>query len=417
MLIVKYVIVHSERYEIPIAVYNGNEQDIDKFIDYFSIAREEYLEKGREGSVNYKVSSYFFEGMYHLAMGDKYFWEENYELAEADFTDAQKYITRFINSRARNSPFDQLARRMVHRLTGMQSLSLTLPNLTSITDEKHIQDAISQFNSESGLATEVQEKIAAMIAFSRALFADALLWISKSKKNRNKNSFESKINLMKARALLKQVRFFDSRSQKLLNYTEATIEELTKNRVQIMAEKFENKGEKFAELGEFKKSKKFFTRATLFYNRASSLTDTSKMRRIFLANEATAEGAIFECDANLDFLGNNNLLKATQLFNKAATQIEKGIALLSTFGDAHQNASLKSKLNYYLGMSALIEGINYYDLEKYEKSANSYENSKKLLNKSSEEAKPLKNKIYKKRIENALNDLKGYNNMIEVVKS
>ena len=413
VIIFYYVILHSEDYEIPILLYNGNELHHDEFINYFMTTREKYLEKGREGSVNYKVISYFFEGMYHLAKGEKYFWKENYKLANDNFANAHKYITRFINSRARDSLFDKLARRMVYRLNGMKLLGYVLSNKK--TNKKCLEDAVMHFNSESNLAKEVEEQIPAMVAFSRALFAEALLWSNNNKQG--KNSFEAKKNLLKARVLLKQVRFFDTRVNKFLQQLENSISELTKNRVHEKAEKLVKKGEKFAQSGEFKKGKEFFEQATLFYDRASNLSDNSKMRRIFLANKSAVEGASFECEANSNFLGSNNLLNATQLFKKAAVQIEKAIALLSSFGDPQQNASFKSRLNFYLGMSVLIEGVNYYDSEKYEKAINLYKNSQKLLNKSNEEAKSLKSKALKKLIENALNDLKGYIDMIEVVKS
>lgn len=400
-------------YELSFKLYDGNERNLDVFRRHFDQIREQQLQKGIDGSVNAKVISYFFEGMVELVDGDKFFWNRNFIESNLHYTQAKRYFSRFANSRGVRVRLDELASRMLNRAEGMILVTQSLQMQDFTKREPLFLDALEQFNQETSKASEMEENIPAIIAYSRALFAEAFLWYDRSKLQVDQDSFEAKKSLMTARNVIRQANFIDGRIQNYVNEIENKIDDLTKERILLKAEELGNQAIDESENGNFNEAKKFYEQATLFYRRASELVAESGTRRFLLSMKTVLEASILECEGNQSYRMDNDMAMSMQKFKDAAIQVEKAIALMGSFGNNDLKLSFTSQKHFYLAMSKLTEGIQKFDDEQYKEAMGIYEEAKEFFNQSIEDARNSYNEPLLELGERSMADLDGYIKMCE----
>lgn len=403
----------STVYEIKFHQYNGNESQLDFFSNHYRDLKDYYLNEGLKGSVNSKVISYFFDGMIMLTYADKAFWSTDYFEAEENYRNAIRFFKRFQNSRGIEVRLDKLAKRIIFRCEGLEALAQSLALENPKMRIEQLGTAVEKFNTESSLAAEMNDDISALIAYSRALLADAYIWEAQSTIDRDTDTYKAKVDLMNSRMSLKQSTYMDQRLLSTLMKIENKLDDLTKERILVHAEVLGNTATDLSENGKFLDAKAYFQKATLFYNRASSLVADSATRRFLLSMQTVLEASVLECDGNYYYRQENDMHNAQKHFLDAARLVEKAIALMGSFGSDELRLTFESQLWHYRAMAKFTEGIEQFDLENYNEATDAYNEAENVFKDALDKAEKSNNEPLIELINQALADLEGYRKLVD----
>ncbi len=405
--------LHQEEYEVKIHIYDGNEDSLPWFQRNFLRQKEQYLNLGREGNVNAKVLSYFFDGMALLVEGDIFFWEGHYLDAQDRYSKAIRELKLFLSSRSVHMKLDRLCERILVRTEG--NLKLSQAMLISDYNQKHtiLSEALMKYNEEVRQCSEMMETLSSFIAFSRALFTEALLWQNRAKMEEEKSTADAKRSLMKSRTAIRQATYINAKMKNFMEEIEEQLDDLTRHRILIKAETLGNFGTEASEKANYMEAKEYFLKAMLFYNRAAQLAPSAPNRRVLLAMSTVMEASAIECDANENYKKQDNMQRAAENFSEAAQKIDKAIALIGSLGTKELRDSFNAQRDYYLAMALLCEGTLLYDKEQYIEAKAKYEEAGKLFENSIKLAEFSETDTIKTLAQASLNDVKTYIQLCE----
>lgn len=397
-------------YELKFHIYDGNESTIDRYIAEYGSKQKEQRD---EGSVMSRVISYFFDGMMEIVRGDIEFWNEKINEAHNHYVEADRMFNRFKNSRNVQARLDYLADRMLHRVRGMISLTEGIQSTSEKSD--FYREALRAFNSEVNLANEMGETMSSYAAYARASYAESQLLLVDAQKLSENNSGESKKMLMRARGSIRQAAFIDSRFQSRVINIEDRLDDLTKSRILVKAEKYGDEATLASESGEYDDAIILFRKARTFYTRASTLASDTSSRRFLLSSATIYEASEYEALGNKLFRRDNNTSEASEKFADAAKYVEKAIALMGRFGSKNLEDTFLSQRDYYLAMGQQSKAIHDFDQEKYVTAKSLFQEALDLFNKSIELAKSCDNTVIVKLGEEAKGDIQGYLSMCDAM--
>ncbi len=405
--------LQQEGYEVKFKLYDGNEESLAWYLRYYNNLHEKYLKEGREGNVNSKVISYFFDGLSLLVEADMFFWDKNYPDALDRYNKSLRELKLFRNSRGVIHRIDLLCEAYIARCEGMIFLCQGLP--LKELNQKHtiLSDALRKFNEEVRKTSDLEETLSSFISFSRALFTEAKLWENRSEIEKESSSAEAKKSLMKARSAIRQAVYINGKMKDTMDEIDNKLDDLTRYRILVKAEKLGNLGTDASEKGNYQVAKNYFKEAMLFYNRAAHLALNANNRRILLSMSTVMEASAIECDANEYYRKQDDMENAWHKFDEAAKKIDKAIALIGSLGTKELRDSFNAQREYYIAMSNLCQATMKYDNEEYEEAKNLYLVAKEHFNKSIALAQQSNTISIEQLSDEALDDVETYIQLCE----
>ncbi len=361
-----------DQYEIDLRIYDGVEGNFLWYQNYFQTQREDYFNKGIEGSVTSKVISYFFGGMENLVKADSYFWKGDFKSAVNEYTKSLREFSLFKSSRGASFKLDLLTLKNIHWVKGMIALSRALQMPGDKKSFDYFSEALLEFNNEVNQSTEMKEEISMLVSFSRASLTEALLWQARGNQVEIDNSAEAKRRLMKARSAVRQAQYINKLVTEFTESIEENLDNLTRKRILVKADKLAVQGTIASEKSDYLSAKQLFIQSNLFYNRAAQLAESAGNRRILLSMSKVMEASIFECDANEMYRKNNNLKEAQLKFDEGSLIIDKAIALLGSLGSSELRDSFTAQRDYYSAMALYCKATQSFDEEIYDEAKELY---------------------------------------------
>ncbi|RMG35097.1 MAG: hypothetical protein D6732_09700 [Methanobacteriota archaeon] len=405
--------LQQDHYDVPFKLYDGNEDSLPWFLKYFQQQREIYLNQGREGNVNAKVLSYFFDGMALLVEADIYFWEQRYQDALDRYQRAIREFKLFRNSRGVKTKLDQLCDAYITRVEGMSFLASGIP----ITDRNHrhsiLSDALLKFNDEIRQVNDLGENLRAFIAYSRALFTEALLWENRAEIEKENSSAEAKKSLMKGRSAIRQAVYINGKMRPTMDKIEDELDDLTRMRILMKAEELGNKGTELSEKGDYQEAKGYFKKAMKFYERAAHLALNANNRRVLLSMSTVMEASVIECDANEFYRKMDDMENSAIKFEEAGKKIDKAIALIGSLGTKELRDSFNAQREFYIAMSILCKAIMLYDKEEYVEAKQLFDQANNHFDESIKLAKMSQTETIEMLAQEAKNDVETYIQLCE----
>ncbi|MHA1259095.1 MAG: hypothetical protein ACTSRO_05540, partial [Candidatus Heimdallarchaeaceae archaeon] len=242
----------------------------------FSEVYNHFKEKGEE-SVNFRVLSYFYEGMLYLINGDAYYFQEDYNQALQNYESANKLIVRSRASRGVEG--DQIFEEMMKWANYAEAMKKLVRSLA----EKKADDS------------------------------------------RNYKRY-----LLRARTELFKANFIYRILDKELDDIQNKIDEITKQHIVARAETFWDNGTKHNTISMFKKAQRFFAIASKYYSRASEICENFMEQRLYLALSKITLASRLESEANELYKRKDNPEKASARFLKAVETVDLALGLLSS---------------------------------------------------------------------------------------
>lgn len=368
--------LQQEQYEVRFKLYDGNEDSLPWYLKYYQQLKDHYLNQGREGNVNAKVLSYFFDGLALLVEADIYFWDKRYQDALDRYQKAIREFKLFRNSRGVTTKIDHLCDSYIIRCEGMVFLSSGIPLQDKNNRHSILSDALLKFNEEIRRVNELEETLHAFISFSRALFTEALLWENRADIETETSSADAKKSLMKARSAIRQAVYINGKMKNTMENIEQKLDDLTRMRILKKAEELGNKGTELSEKGEYQDAKSYFLKAMQAYNRAAQLAVNANNRRVLLSMSTVMEASSIECDANEFYRKMDDMDRAAIMFDEASKKIDKAIALIGSLGTKELRDSFSAQREFYKAMGILCRAIMLYDKEEYAEAKQLFEQSK-----------------------------------------
>ncbi|MHA1223085.1 MAG: hypothetical protein ACTSP3_07490, partial [Candidatus Heimdallarchaeaceae archaeon] len=268
----------------------------------FSEVYNHFKEKGEE-SVNFRVLSYFYEGMLYLINGDAYYFQEDYNQALQNYESANKLIVRSRASRGVEG--DQIFEEMMKWANYAEAMK----KLVSGKLEKDLDRQIDIFIS------------------AKPDFIEFLRSLAEKKADDSRNY---KRYLLRARTELFKANFIYRILDKELDDIQNKIDEITKQHIVARAETFWDNGTKHNTISMFKKAQRFFAIASKYYSRASEICENFMEQRLYLALSKITLASRLESEANELYKRKDNPEKASARFLKAVETVDLALGLLSS---------------------------------------------------------------------------------------
>lgn len=402
----------DEEYEVKFHNYNGNEKELEDFIEEYQLIRES---KRNEGNVNSKVLSYFFDGLIALTRADQSFWNGDNQSAYSGYQEAVRMFVRFKNSRNSNTRLDTLSERMTYRANGLVNLADAIIIKDEKTKGDMLSKALNNFNEEVSLANKMNEQMSSYAAFARASFTESQILLTVAITQKDSNSDEAKRSLLKSRASLKQACYIDPRYIHYMDLHEETLDDLTKQRLLRRAENQADKATLESENGNYKDAKILFQNAMLLHKRASSLATDTGSRRKLLASATIYEASIHEAEATNYFRVENNTEMAANKYIDASKHVDKAIALMGHFGSKTLIDNFKCQSDFYKAMGNQAGAITSFDADQFQESKNQFDQSINLFESVINLANQSDNEVLVNMSNDAIADIKGYLSMVEAM--
>ncbi|MCE7733423.1 MAG: hypothetical protein GPJ54_01005 [Candidatus Heimdallarchaeota archaeon] len=402
----------TEEYEVKFHNYNGNEKELNDFIEEYKFIRET---KRNEGNVNSKVLSYFFDGLIALTQADQAFWNGDNQGAYSGYQEAVRMFNRFKNSRNSNAKLDILSERMTFRASGLNNLADAIIVKDEKTKEDMFSKALSNFNEEVSLANKMNEQMSSYAAFARASFTESQILLTVANTIKDSDSDEAKRSLLRSRASLKQACYIDPRYLHYMEKLEETLDNLTRRRLLQRAENQADKATLESENGKYMDAKLLFQNAMLLHKRASSLATDTGSRRKLLASATIYEASIHEAQATQYFRVENNTELASEKFIDASKHVDKAIALMGHFGSKSLVDNFKAQSDFYKAMGNQAGAITSFDADQFQESKNQFDQSVNLFENVIKLAKEGSNEVLVNMSNDAIADIKGYLSMVEAM--
>ncbi len=400
----------EQDYEIKFHTYDGNEPDPEKYLTQFTTLQANYR---AEGSVMSKVISYFFDALVALIDGDMNFSNDSFRDAYANYAEATKMFQRFSNSRNVKVRLDMLADRLNHRSKGNQKVCESF--LTSDLELKDnlLLSALEHYNDEVNVANEMGDQMSSYAAFSRASLAQSQILLFRGREQIEKNSSESKKNLLESRLAIRQAVFINSHLKQYYEEIEEQLEDITRLRLLSKAERFGDDATHQSENGEYDEAMISNKKAASFYKRASAIATDGTSRRFLLSSATILEASIKESEANKNLKQLDNPSDASDNFEEAARFVDKAIALMGRFGNEDLVTNFKCQRDYYAAMSSMSKAVAVFDEDNYSEAMDLFKAAEENFDNISSQSEQLDNEVLSRLSTESRAEILGYITMCE----
>ena len=400
----------EQDYEIKFHRYDGTEPDPENFLTEFTTLQGKYR---TEGSVMSKVISYFFDALVALIDGDMNFSNDNFRDAYTNYTEASKMFQRFMNSRNVKVRLDMLADRLNHRSKGNQKICESF--LTSDLELKDnlLLTALNHYNDEVNVANDMGDQMSSYAAFSRASLAQSQILLFRGREQMEKNSSESKKNLLESRLAIRQAVFINLHLKKYYEEIEEQLEDITRLRLLTKAENFGDEATIQSENGEYDASMLSNKKAASFYKRASAIATDGSSRRFFLSSATILEASIKECEAHKNLKQLDQPSDASESFEEAAKYVDKAIALMGRLGNEVLVTNFRCQRDYYSAMSSMAKAVAVFDEDKYAEAMKLFREAEENFDIITSQSEELDNEVLSRLSTESRAEILGYITMCE----
>ncbi|MHA1667277.1 MAG: hypothetical protein ACTSUR_01365 [Candidatus Heimdallarchaeaceae archaeon] len=382
----------------------------------FSEVYNHFKEKGEE-SVNFRVLSYFYEGMLYLINGDAYYFQEDYNQALQNYESANKLIVRSRASRGVEG--DQIFEEMMKWANYAEAMK----KLVSGKLEKDLDRQIDIFISAKpdfieflNARKKEENKIDEIIALARISYLEYLYLRSLAEKKAD-DTRSYKRYLLRARTELFKANFIYRILDKELDDIQNKIDEITKQHIVARAETFWDNGTKHNTISMFKKAQRFFAIASKYYSRASEICENFMEQRLYLALSKITLASRLESEANELYKRKDNPEKASARFLKAVETVDLALGLLSSIKSESLIKNMRAQRSFYEALALETEGIVFFDKEEFEQATERFEQAIKKLDETQLSASEgnLENLI--EFVRTAKSEIEGYISMAKAIES
>jgi len=390
--------------------FNNYDIIYSKYLEVY----EEFKKLGEE-NVNFRVLSYFYEGMLYLINGDKFFSEKEYKKANKNYEEAHKLITRSRASRGIEN--DNIWLEMVKWIAYCESyLNLSKSYLVKDFSEKiklikkskvAIKDFVEKRKSDENVILNVYAK-------AKENYISYIYYISLAQKYEKDTRMQKKI-LLKARRKLLLADFILNRFSEEIDDLDFKIDELTKIHIVERAEMYWNKGTLLISQSDFMSAHKYLLLASQYYERASKVCSEFIELRLYLALSKITESSSLEAKANELYRRQDQPLEASKLFEKAYEVVDESLGLLATIHNEVLINNMTAQRSYYEALALEAKGISLFDEEKYKEAINVFEQSMQKLKETERLVIEGSSEHLQEYIRLAKNEIEGYLSMAKTM--